>query len=45
MQAIDHSDRSQENRSFPTSQPRVMTLVDTAFTLNAAQGMHWNFAI
>jgi len=28
-----------------TPQPRVMPLVDTAFTLNAAQGMHWNFTV
>jgi len=26
-------------------QPRVMALVDTAFTLNAAQGTHWNFTV
>jgi hypothetical protein len=37
---------SQPGRPFaPTTQPRVMPLVDTAFTLNAAQGMHWNFTV
>jgi hypothetical protein len=37
---------SQPGKPFiPTSQPRVMTLVDTAFTLNAAQGMNWNFTV
>jgi hypothetical protein len=40
------SSGSQSGRPFiPTAQPRVMTLVDTAFTLNALQGMHWNFNI
>lgn len=31
--------------SAPQPQPRVMTLVDTAFTLNAGQGWHWNFSV
>jgi hypothetical protein len=29
----------------PLPQPRVMALVDTAFTLNATQGTHWNFTV
>lgn len=29
----------------PTPQPRVMNLVDTAFTLSAEQGMQWNFTV
>jgi hypothetical protein len=37
---------AQQTRPFiPTTQPRVLTLVDTAFTLNAAQGQHWNFSV
>jgi hypothetical protein len=40
------SSGSQSGRPFiPTTQPRVMPLVDTAFTLNALQGMHWNFTV
>jgi hypothetical protein len=40
------SSGSQPVRPFvSTPQPRVMNLVDTAFTLNAAQGMHWNFNV
>ena len=45
----DSSNRSSTSlrvRSFtPTPKPRVMNLIDTAFTLNGAQGMHWNFAV
>lgn len=29
----------------PIREPQVMSLLDTAFTLNAAQGMNWNFNV
>lgn len=42
----NRSSTSQPVQPFiPTPQPRVMNLVDTAFTLNAAQGMNWNFTV
>jgi hypothetical protein len=36
----------QQTRPFiPSTQPRVLPLIDTAFTLNAAQGHYWNFSV
>jgi hypothetical protein len=35
----------QTRQAVPLPQPRVMNIVDTAFTLNAAQGMNWNFTV
>jgi hypothetical protein len=40
-----HPTVQQIRPTVPVPQPRVMNLVDTAFTLNAAQGMHWNFTV
>jgi hypothetical protein len=37
------SSGSSGSQPFPIREPRVMSLVDTAFTLNAAQGMNWHF--
>lgn len=34
-----------QSRPFTSPQTRIMPLVDTAFTLNAGQGMHWNFTV
>ena len=46
QQASSGTPSAQPARSFiPLSQPHVMNLVDTAFTLNALQGMNWKFDV
>jgi hypothetical protein len=40
-----HSSDSSGSQAVPIREPQVMSVVDTAFTLNAAQGMNWHFNV